>query len=264
MDRGGETIMIEFSEDGRPISETNRSFVYNANNQLTRSVVENSWFILATNYSYDGDLLTTYNTPSIGSNDVVVEYAGEISYENSSIRRSVSLDEEILYLVNYTFLSTDYKYLTKKEVVYFNPNSVRDNKLYEYEYNADFNLIAVKDSDVNPTTGNAVLKYSYAIEYDEMKNPFGQFANHNPIVFGLMRFTFDETSKYVSETIGVDAMVRRNGNHNITAVSQVNVNSGDTFNWNFEYVYNADDYPTEKMGIDENGVRIYTMAYRYY
>jgi hypothetical protein len=54
MDRGSETIMIEFSEDGRPISETNRSFVYNANNQLTRSVVENSWFILATNYSYDG------------------------------------------------------------------------------------------------------------------------------------------------------------------------------------------------------------------
>lgn len=261
MERGSEIIITEFSEDGRPISETNRSFIYDTNNQLIESVDEAGGVVLPTNYSYNNDLLVTYDFSVIGGSDGVSQVSTEISYEDTSVTRTAYHEGEIRWWQIYTFMSTDYKYLIRKEAIWA-PNNVGVNELFEYDYDADFNLISVHHSEVDPNTGNVEFKYNYNFEYDNMKNPFERFINHNALVFGLLRFPFD--SEPLVLLTATDPMVRRNGNHNITKVSQVNVNSGSTFDWIYEYVYNADGYPAEKMRIDQNGERIYNLTYSYY
>jgi hypothetical protein len=184
MERGSEIIITEFSEDGRPISETNRGFSYDANNQLIELVDSTGGWFFPTYYSYNNDLLVTYDYSVIGGSDGTSQVHTEVSYEDTSVTRTAFRDGDIFWRKIYTFMSTDYKYLIRKEAI-LAPN-VGINNLYEYDYDADFNLITVHHSEVDPNTGNVELKYNYNFEYDDMKNPFEQFINHNPLVFGLL------------------------------------------------------------------------------
>ena len=253
--------VLEFSEDGRPISETNRTFIYDANRHLIESTEDTGRFILSTYYSYSNDKLIRYDTPAIGSSDAVIRVNGEITYEDLIITRTAIVDGEIQYLQKYTFLSDDYRHIARIEGIPGANTSLIIN-LFDYEYDADFNLVTVKEFEINPITSDPELKYTYTIEYDEMKNPFFQFMGQNPIVYGLMSFSFDTSTLSVGTAI--DPMVRRNGQHNITKVTRTNTVSGSTFLWNFDYVYNVDGYPIEKKRIDENGDFGYTSIYSYY
>jgi hypothetical protein len=141
------------------------------------------WFF-PTYYSYNNDSLVTYDYTVIGGSDGTSQVHTEVSYEDTSVTRTAFRDGDIFWRKIYTFMSTDYKYLIRKEAI-LAPN-VGINNLYEYDYDADFNLITVHHSEVDPNTGNVELKYNYNFEYDVMKNPFEQFINHNPLVFGLL------------------------------------------------------------------------------
>ncbi len=98
MERGSETIIMEFSEDGRPILETNKSFIYNANNQLIESVDSAGGWFFPTNYSYNNDLLVTYDYTVIGSSGGTSQVHTEISYEDTSVTRTAFYEGETVFL----------------------------------------------------------------------------------------------------------------------------------------------------------------------
>lgn len=258
---GSEDFITEFAEDGRPVLGNYRSFIYNSNNQLIESIMEDNSFAQPTNYSYNNDLLVSYDYSVIGSDDGVSQVHVEIMYNDNVVTLTAFHENEFSWRFTYTFMSTNYKYLIKKETNGVSEPSTPD-KVYEYEYDIDFNLISVDESEINPNTGTIELMYNYIIEYDDKKNPFKLFSNHNSLVFGFLRFTFD--LQLFSLETGTNPMVRRNGNHNITKIIRVDVNSGNSVDWDYDYVYNTDGYPTKKTRINDNGVLIFEIDFNYY
>ncbi|MBV1922693.1 MAG: hypothetical protein KUG68_01550 [Flavobacteriaceae bacterium] len=261
VESGGETIITEFAEDGRPISASNRSFSYDNNNQLIEEVKENDWFTLPTNYSYNNDVLVSYDYSVIASSDGVSQVHVEVAYNDNIVTLTAFHENEFSGSLTYTFMSPDYKYLIKKETNLVSEPSTPD-KIYEYEYDIDFNLISVDESEINPNTGTIELIYNYIFEYDDKKNPFELFSNHNAIVFGFFRFSFD--NELFSFETAINPIVRRSGNHNITKVSRVDVNGGNTSVWDYDYVYNSSDFPTKKKRTNDDGLVIFEIDFSYY
>jgi hypothetical protein len=92
------------------------------------------WFF-PTYYSYNNDSLVTYDYTVIGGSDGTSQVHTEVSYEDTSVTRTAFRDGEIFWRKIYTFMSTDYKCLIRKEAI-LAPN-VGINNLYEYVYNAN-------------------------------------------------------------------------------------------------------------------------------
>ncbi|WP_323788298.1 hypothetical protein [Psychroserpens sp.] len=256
------TLIIKQINDVRENYERNYFFDPNGRlDSITDTEVFPSFnYILAKfEYSSDNKLIGTYSTGGSEdqistltyNNNIIANYSyvtiglgtnSPVSINENSLRyyddgeTSWDLDDQEIEL---KFNSNSLQYITQRRQIAFNymPNS--DFKVTNYEYDTNFNLIGIHQTQNNGNPSD-LMETS---DYDDKKNPIAESMNNYRLALTIIRTNSFEMSP--------NNVLSRTNFQGTTHV--------------YEYIYNDDDYPISIIKTNSNTNEVTnTLTYTYY
>ncbi|GAB5400002.1 MAG: hypothetical protein Aureis2KO_15870 [Aureisphaera sp.] len=251
--------ILEFEEDGKPISGPNYEFSYDAQNRMTEKkivILEGGWdFSQTWRYGYQNGLLSNLDNTSILSSDGIGWVYGEMVFNGRIVERRVFDNTQI---IRYTFIDKSLGLLERFEYIDLG-QSTEPYHYFEFEYSDEFLLLQCKEYRTNDV-GDATLHNVFEISYDDKINPYyNAFKDYNPLIYGFFQLRQDRNSLYPLEPF-----LRSNMPNNVVSILRTNQISGNTYQWDYQFTYNDENLPLTKTRIIDDQTTWDEEEYNYY